>query len=141
MKRCFLTGLFRKYTSVHLQLFDRQPQRGHLITGQGNALVNRTSEIQALKGRNQPQSNIADRLYGPSYVSFEYALCEYGMIPEHVEMIPSASFGKNKNRVINTSIGTFTCKRIYPKVYPYSIIWRFDNGMPSLFASRGAVQD
>jgi hypothetical protein len=34
---------------------------GRFITGQDNALVNRTAGIQALKGRNQPQSNNTDR--------------------------------------------------------------------------------
>lgn len=34
----------------------------------------------------------------PSYISFEYALSYYGLIPEHVSVITAATFGKKNNK-------------------------------------------
>lgn len=52
-----------------------------------------------------PYEQIANLLYGPSYLSFEWALSYYGMIPEGVYVISSASAVKSK--VFTTSVGTF----------------------------------
>ena len=41
---------------------------------------------------------IANVLLSPSYISFETALAYYGMIPERVYAIKSASFKKNKKK-------------------------------------------
>ena len=41
---------------------------------------------------NQPHEEVlANRLYAPSYISFEYALSKYGIIPESVYTITSAT--------------------------------------------------
>jgi predicted transcriptional regulator of viral defense system len=85
---------------------------------------------------NIPRKAIANRLYGPSYVSFETALAEYGLIPERVKHITSATFAKNKNKAFQTPVGYFIYKRIHPAVYPYGIIQQEINGMPVLIASR-----
>jgi predicted transcriptional regulator of viral defense system len=45
---------------------------------------------------NTPGFILANALLGPSYLSFEYALSYYGMIPERVMTYTSATFGKNK---------------------------------------------
>lgn len=52
-----------------------------------------------------PYEQIANLLYGPSYISFEWALSFYKMIPEGVYVVTSASAIKSK--VFNTPIGTF----------------------------------
>lgn len=52
-----------------------------------------------------PYEQIANLLYGPSYLSFEWALSFYKMIPEGVYVITSASAIKSK--IFNTPIGTF----------------------------------
>ena len=52
-----------------------------------------------------PYEQIANLLYGPSYISFEWALSFYKMIPEGVYVVSSASIGKSK--VFKTPIGTF----------------------------------
>lgn len=49
---------------------------------------------------------LANLIYGPSYVSLEYALSLYGMIPERVETVTSVTTGKN--REFRTPVGTFT---------------------------------
>ena len=45
---------------------------------------------------------IANLCYGPSYISFEYALSYYGLIPEYVSTITSACFNKKNNKTYNS---------------------------------------
>lgn len=52
-----------------------------------------------------PYNQIANLLYGPSYLSFEWALSYYGMIPEGVYVVTSTSATKSKS--YTTPLGTF----------------------------------
>jgi predicted transcriptional regulator of viral defense system len=52
-----------------------------------------------------PYEQIANLLYGPSYISFEWALSFYKMIPEGVYVPTSASVGRSK--IFNTPLGSF----------------------------------
>jgi predicted transcriptional regulator of viral defense system len=47
--------------------------------------------LYALRAENPPEEAIANRLYAPSYISFEYALCRYNIIPESAYAITSAT--------------------------------------------------
>lgn len=53
-----------------------------------------------------PFEQIANLLYGPSYVSLEWALSFYQFIPERVTTVTSMTTGSKKEYV--TPIGTFT---------------------------------
>ena len=63
----------------------------------------------------------ANRLYGPSYVSFVYALRWYGLIPEHVEHITSATFKKGKKKRYDTPIGSFFYQDVPARAYPHGV--------------------
>lgn len=63
----------------------------------------------------------ANRLYGPSYVSFVSALRWYGLIPEHVVHVTSATFGKGRKKRFDTPIGSFFYQDIPANAYPYGI--------------------
>ncbi|HRX16741.1 MAG TPA: hypothetical protein P5123_10540 [Spirochaetota bacterium] len=65
---------------------------------------------------------IANLLYGPSYISFEYALSYYGLIPEKTVSVTSAVYNKNKRKTYKTDVGYFYYYCIPPAVYPYGII-------------------
>ena len=52
--------------------------------------------------------SVANSLYTPSYVSFDYALSFYGMIPERVNEITSAT-SKNE-KLFDTPIGRLAIK-------------------------------
>ena len=52
-----------------------------------------------------PYEQIANLLYGPSYISFEWALSYYQMIPEGVYGVTSASAVKSKR--FKTALGNF----------------------------------
>ena len=58
--------------------------------------------------RQEPYSRevIANLIYGPSYISLEYALQYYGMIPERVEAVTSVTCGRS--RKFYTPVGLFT---------------------------------
>lgn len=58
---------------------------------------------------------IANRIYAPSYVSFEMALAYYGLIPESVYGITSASTRKTMR--FKTALGGFSYRAIRPKLY------------------------
>jgi len=67
---------------------------------------------------------VSSMLYSPSYVSFEFALSYYSMIPERVEEVTAAALKNSK--LFETPIGRFSYKKIPEKVYPLGIDWIFD---------------
>jgi predicted transcriptional regulator of viral defense system len=58
---------------------------------------------------------IANRLYAPSYVSFEMALSHYGLIPEGVYSVTSAS--SKKTTSFETPITRFSYRKIKPSLF------------------------
>lgn len=48
---------------------------------------------------------LAGSIYGPSYISFEYALFYYGLIPEKVSVITCATLNKKKKRNLIPNLG------------------------------------
>ncbi len=58
---------------------------------------------------------VANLIYGPSAISFEYALAFYGMIPERVETITSIT--SKRDKVFSTPLGIFTYKYIHITKY------------------------
>jgi len=72
-----------------------------------------------------PYEQIANLLYGPSYISFEWALSFYKMIPEGVYVVTSAS--ANKSKIFKTPVGVFDYT--YLSHHRYSIgIDQMENG-------------
>jgi hypothetical protein len=62
--------------------------------------------------RKRPYSReiLANLIYGPSYISLEYALSYYGLIPERVESLTSVTTGRSKT--FTTPVGLFTYRMI-----------------------------
>ena len=48
---------------------------------------------------NTPGYLLSTSIYGPSYISFEYALYFYGLIPERVDTITCATYNKKKKNI------------------------------------------
>ena len=64
---------------------------------------------------------IANRIYSPSYISFEMALSFYHMIPESVYGLTSAT--SRKTKVFKTKIGDFIYRTIQPRLlFGYKLI-------------------
>ncbi len=62
--------------------------------------------------RRQPfcRELLANLIYGPSYISLEYALGYYGLIPERVETVTSVTCGRARS--FATPVGIFSYKSI-----------------------------
>ena len=65
---------------------------------------------------------IANICYGPSYISFEYALSYYGIIPEFVSTFTSATFGKKNNKIYHMKDSTFDYRSVPDEVFPMGIL-------------------
>ena len=82
--------------------------------------------IKIVNGLYETDSNtspylLAGSIYGPSYISFEYALSFYGLIPE---------------KIFNTSFGTYTYRDVPQTAYPEEIILKEENGYSYQIASK-----
>jgi predicted transcriptional regulator of viral defense system len=78
--------------------------------------------IQLTKGlyetdRSTPGYLLAGSIYGPSYLSFEFALAYYGLIPEAVYTFTSATFGKGRKKIFENFFGTYTYRDVPASVY------------------------
>ncbi len=58
---------------------------------------------------------LSNLIYGPSYVSLEYALSFYGLIPERVEAVTAVTFKKNK--LFISPAGSFEYSHLYKGAY------------------------
>lgn len=58
---------------------------------------------------------IANALYGPSYISSDYALAYYGMIPERAYNISSVTTGRKK--LYHTKVGTYSYRSLKLSYY------------------------
>ena len=65
---------------------------------------------------------IANICYNPSYISFEYALSYYGLIPEFVSTFTSATFGKKNNKIYHMKDSTFDYRSVPDEVFPMGIL-------------------
>lgn len=68
--------------------------------------------------------SVANILYAPSYVSFEHALSYYGLIPERVYEVTSATMRMKKEFM--TPIGRFTYKVVPLQAYALGVDWAYD---------------
>lgn len=68
--------------------------------------------------------SVANLLYAPSYVSFEYALSYYGMIPERVDEITSATMKHPK--LFSTPLGRYSYRKISTNAYSIGIDWHYN---------------
>jgi predicted transcriptional regulator of viral defense system len=69
--------------------------------------------------RSYSKEVLAGMIYGPSAISFEYALSYHGLIPERVEVITSICFKRNKK--FSTPIGDFTYRYVPQELYSLGI--------------------
>ncbi len=79
--------------------------------------------------------SLATIIYGPSYISFEYALAHYGLIPERVQAVTCAAYGKNKNRRFSTPLGDFYYYYLPAAVFPYGVVLGSENEQSYLIAT------
>lgn len=64
---------------------------------------------------------LASAIYGPSYLSFDFALAYHNLIPERVVTYTSATFNKKKKKEYKTSFGNFSYRDVPTQVYSYGV--------------------
>jgi hypothetical protein len=72
--------------------------------------------------KTTPGYYLSSYIYGPSYLSFDYALSYYGMIPERVTNYTSATYNKHKTKKYITPFGTYIYRDIPKSAYPFDIL-------------------
>lgn len=70
---------------------------------------------------NIPIYYLSSSIYGPSYISFDFALSYYGLIPERVEVVTCATYGKKKKKKIETQLGNLIYRDVPTNVYSYGV--------------------
>ncbi len=82
---------------------------------------------------------IANRIYSPSYISFEMALSYYHLIPESVYGVTSASTRRTYN--FKTPIGEFSYRTIKPDLFFGYILENYDGKHFKIASVEKAVLD
>jgi len=82
--------------------------------------------IKIINGLYETDKNVngyllAGSIYGPSYLSFDFALYYYGLIPEKVTTFTSATYEKKKKKIYNTFFGTYLYRDVPKLVYPLGV--------------------
>lgn len=70
---------------------------------------------------NTPAYLLAGSIYGPSYISFAFALSYYALIPETVHVVTSATFEKKKKKKYQTSFGIFSYRDVPSEAFPLGL--------------------
>lgn len=117
---------FYEYLNKNTKL-SREVKEGKL-----HRIVNGLYETDA----STPGYLLASSIYGPSYISFEYALSYYGFIPERVTTITCATANKKKKKQFNTDFGIFTYRDIPSDAYPVGILLKEENGYSYQIATK-----
>ena len=104
---------------------------GMLKTGELTRVVRGLYETDP----HTPGYLLASAIYGPSYLSFEYALAHHGLIPEAVHQFTSASFEKKRVKQFETPFGVFSYRDIPEEAFPCGVRPMTENGYSYRLAS------
>ena len=114
-----LAQQFADYTDVKGKI-RREVQSGRLV--------------QVVKGLYETDARtdgkyLAGAIYGPSYLSFDYALSVHALIPETVyNTYTSATFRKGKTKRYENAFGTFLYRDVPAAVYPLGVEIKVEGG-------------
>ena len=86
-----------------------------------------------ISGKPLSPELIANHLYGPSYVSLHYALHYYGLIPERVVTVTSATTMHTQS--FQTPIGRFTFRNFSDDYFPIGITMATEGDISFMIAS------
>ena len=103
---------YKKYSNIY-QKINNECKKGILVK------IKRGLYTDDLYNDKEVIANIC---YNPSYISFEYALSYYGVIPEFVSTFTSATFGKKNNKIYHMKDSTFDYKSVPDEVFPMGIL-------------------
>ena len=120
--------LFHKASGADLNQLNRWRKQGLLLQLRRGLYIFGRGERKIEPSR----SYLAGQLYQPSYVSLEYALSRYGLIPERVADVTSVSTKKTA-RFIN-DFGTFIYQTVKPAAFRGFVSDKDEAGLPYFIA-------
>ena len=81
------------------------------------------------------RETLSNLIYGPSYISLEYALSFYGMIPERTTTVTAIT--NKRNKIFETPVGCFSYRYLHPGLYAEEVdILQLDERHNILIASK-----
>ena len=91
--------MIKTYNTLLKELQDYKAPNNKISRMVRNGII--TPIIKGLyeTNENTPGYLLANIIYGPSYLSFDFALSYYGLIPEAVYTFTSATFEKKKEKI------------------------------------------
>ncbi len=132
-------GEFPLISSSHLFNVTSKPRslRNRLTAWQRKGLVVKLRRGLYILNERERKVNpsrifIANALYSPSYVSSEYALGYYDLIPERVRDVTSVT--TKKTTKFENPLGTFRYQHLKPELFFGFIQTQDENGLPLLVA-------
>ncbi|MBQ7702568.1 MAG: hypothetical protein IJT54_09240 [Candidatus Methanomethylophilaceae archaeon] len=75
-----------------------------------------------------PGHYLAQAIRNPSYLSFEWALAYYGLIPEAVPVFTSATYITHRSKMYDTPFGHYWYRDVAADAYPYHTRMIKENG-------------
>ncbi len=107
---------FRVFSLQDILKWDRAFDTRRLVEWQSKGyLIKVINRWYMFTGEKAPSSSmylIANRIYAPSYISFQSAWAYYGLIPEGVYQVTSAS--TLKTHIFKTKVGVFSYRQLKP---------------------------
>lgn len=79
---------------------------------------------------------LAGSIYGPSYLSFDFALAYYGLIPERVYTYTCATCLKKKTKQYHTSFGNFTYQDVPCSIFSLGVLIKTEGEYSYLIATK-----
>lgn len=116
-----------KFQAMRNQL-NRWQRRGLLLQLKRGVYILNENDRKVNPSRNF----IANQLYGPSYVSLEYALNFYGLIPERVADLTSITTKKTMR--FKNAIGSFIYQHIKPQAFRGFRTFKDESGLTCFIA-------
>lgn len=135
---------FTVFSLQEIKKIDANFQRRRLSEWQDKGYIKKIIKgfyiFSDLKINEKVLAEIANRIYAPSYVSFEMALSHYSFIPESVYAITSA--GTRKTSRFSTPIGEFIYRTIKPALFfGYNLVAYNDGKFFKIASPEKAVLD
>lgn len=131
----FLMDIFKKYEQPRAKIAYLL-KKGALIRVKKGLYIIGPTYSRGLYSREI----LANLIYGPSYVSFEYALSYYNLIPERVEEVTSVTCSRNKT--FDTPVGRFSYHYLHLHKYPIGVTYtRWSKGGFQIATKEKALAD
>lgn len=113
---CYLISILQGYKAPHRKITQLLASKSIIRIKKGLYIFGEEYRLAPIH-----KGLIANLIYGPSYVTAEYALSYYGVIPERVDIVTSMT-SKRKKR-FETPVGGFQYDFIHAKRFSVGLAW------------------